>query len=494
MSRQLQIVWFKRDLRVFDHEPLAAALDRGPTLALCVIEPELWRQPDRSSRHWRFWRDAVIDLDQALRALGGELTVRIGDAQSTLAELMREYGRFALWAHEETGTRWTDLRDIAIRRWCRGSGISMTELRQFGVFRPLKSRDNWASRWRRQMREPLATLPPQRKWVAADSTPGWQDWQPADLTRLATRDGLMQQSDRGPAETDLTSFLTQRGQNYSSQLSSPLAAASACSRISAHLSVGSLSVREAAKATWLQQEKLAGSESWPRSLQAFEGRLHWHCHFIQKFESEPRIEFENLSRAMDGMREDQFDFERFDAWAEGRTGFPFIDACMRSLRETGWINFRMRAMLMSFAAYQLWLHWRQPALHLARCFLDYEPGIHYSQVQMQSGTTGINAIRIYNPVKQSQDQDPSGEFIRRWVPELEQVSPEWIHQPWMMTGNHQAGVRIGQEYPRPIVDHQKSAGAARKAIARYRNSASARRESFRIMEQHGSRRRTARRR
>ncbi len=496
MAQPTQIVWFKRDLRVFDHKPLAAALARGPTLALCIIEPELWRQSDRSGRHWRFWRDAVADLDEALRQLGGRLTVRIGETLPVLTRLQREHGPLALWAHEETGTLWTDRRDIAVRRWCRDQGIALTEFRQFGVFRPLKHRNNWASRWRQQMRQPLATLPATHSWTVADSTPGWEHWQPSiSGERVGGPESTMQLSGRAQAESDLTSFLTERGRSYSTELSSPVSAESACSRISAHLSVGTISIREAAKATWLQQDKLQRKESWPRSLKAFEGRLHWHCHFVQKFESEPRIEFENLSRAMDGMRETEFDDDLYQAWAAGQTGYPFVDACMRYLRDTGWINFRMRAMLMSFAAYQLWLHWRQPALHLARCFLDYEPGIHYSQVQMQSGTTGINATRIYNPLKQSRDQDPDGDFIRRWVPELAGVTGDWIHEPWRMTKTQldQAGVHIGRDYPRPVVDHQKTAAAARKRLAGFRSSSAARQESFRIMEKHGSRRRRSQR-
>jgi deoxyribodipyrimidine photo-lyase len=111
-------------------------------------------------------------------------------------------------------------------------------------------------------------------------------------------------------------------------------------------------------------------------------------------------------------------------------------------------------MLMSFASYHLWLHWRKPALHLAKLFTDYEPGIHYSQVQMQSGTTGINAIRIYNPIKQSIDQDPNGVFIRQWIPELRHIDQAFIHTPWM------APSKIS-DYPMPIVDEK----AARKTAA-----------------------------
>ena len=115
-----------------------------------------------------------------------------------------------------------------------------------------------------------------------------------------------------------------------------------------------------------------------KSLSSFKKRLAWHCHFIQKFYDEPTIEYENMNRAYDGMRADA-DEKKLEAWKKGLTGFPFVDACMRFVTKTGWLNFRMRAMLVSFASYQLWLDWRLTSKHLSKFFTDYEPGIHYSQ-------------------------------------------------------------------------------------------------------------------
>jgi deoxyribodipyrimidine photo-lyase len=221
-----------------------------------------------------------------------------------------------------------------------------------------------------------------------------------------------------------------------------------------------------------------------------QSRLHWHCHFMQKLEDEPAIEQANMWRAADGLREGAFSAERFAAWQAGRTGYPLVDACMRSLRATGWLNFRMRALLVSFASYSLWLHWRLTGLHLARLFLDFEPGIHWSQMQMQSGTTGINTLRIYNPDKQAIEQDPNGVFIRRWLPELTAVPDEHIHQPWTMPAAVQqaAGCLIGHDYPAPIVDHIAALREAKARFTSLRQDPAAWGEAQGVALRHGSRR------
>ncbi len=495
--RRVQLVWFKRDLRVADHAPLAAAAARGPVLPLFVVEPGLWAQPDAAGRHWAFVRESLSELRGALAQLGQPLVVRTGAMEQVLAGLGQQFEIAAVWSHQETGNGWTFERDRAVGAWLSAHGIPWHELPQHGVVRRLGSRDGWSKRWERQMTAPTVDAPRGLPDLATLDPGPLPDVPAASLCPDPCPGRPAGGRTRGLSL--LGSFLESRGAAYHAEMSSPLTAERACSRLSPHLAYGTVSLREVLQATRERRAAVRAAPpvargNWARALAAFEGRLHWHCHFIQKLESEPRIEFENVHRACDGLREDTFDRGRFEAWCDARTGLPFVDACLRLLEHGGWINFRMRAMLMAFASYHLWLHWREPALFLARRFVDYEPGIHYPQAQMQAGTTGINTLRIYNPVKQSQDQDPDGVFIRRWVPELAGVPSEWLHTPWLMPTRlqHKAGIRIGRDYPAPIVDYLEAARLARQRMQSARRADGARDESQLILRRHGSRKRSNR--
>ena len=477
----MQVVWFKRDLRTQDHRALTYAARHGDVLPLYVVEPTLWQGTDMSARQWEFISETLIELRADLAALGQPLIVRTGDVCETL-DALREDGLLSrLWSHEETGNDWTFQRDLRVGAWCKEHGIEWREVQNHGVQRRLKSRNGWAARWDTLMGEPNTEAPPLKPLsIEPGHVPSARD-----LSLRPDACPERQIGGRAAGLGYLSSFLETRGEPYRRAMSSPLAGAQSCSRVSPYLAWGALSVREVAQQTALRRQNLPkGAKAWRASLKSFEGRLHWHCHFIQKLEDEPRIEFENLHPSYDGMRPSAPDTARLAAWETGETGLPFLDACMRSLRATGWLNFRMRAMVMATASYHLWLDWRAPGQALARLFTDYEPGIHWSQVQMQSGTTGINTVRIYNPVKQGIDQDPTGAFTRRWVPELAYIDDAFLHEPWKAAN---AGAVLGTRYPEPIVDHLTAAKAAREKIWGVRRSDAFRTQANRIVHKHGSR-------
>jgi deoxyribodipyrimidine photo-lyase len=482
----LQVVWFKRDLRVHDHRPLAEASTRGPVLPLYVLEPDLWRQPDAAARHWRFIAESLSELDADLTRLGQPLIVRTGEVTAVLDAIRQTHGVAALWSHEETGNDWTFARDKAVVRWARSHGIPWHEIAQHGVVRRLGSRNGWASAWDRQMAEPIVGAPLRLSPFDAKSE---RLPVPSELGLAADGCSQPQRGGRRAGLDLLASFLDGRGRDYRRQMSNPLSGAQGCSRLSPHLALGTVSIRETAQATWRRLQQLKGDSSpdasaLRASLISFAGRLHWHCHFIQKLESEPAIEFREFHPAMRGLRPPTADPELLQAWAGGQTGYPFLDACMRSLTATGWLNFRMRAMVMSFASYNLWLPWRETGLHLARQFTDYEPGIHWPQVQMQSGTTGINTIRIYSVIKQGHDQDPTGAFVRRWVPELEGIPDHHLQEPWVYDG---ARAVVGRLYPERIVDLKQSTAQAKERIFAARASAGFARAADGVQSKHGSR-------
>ncbi|MGB1257090.1 MAG: deoxyribodipyrimidine photo-lyase/cryptochrome family protein [Thiolinea sp.] len=490
MKPSVHIVWFKRDLRVHDHAPLKVAASRGTVLPLYVVEPEYWTLPDTSARQWQFMRQSLNELNTALVRLGQGLVKMQGTMTEVLSTLKQHYTIAGLYSHQESGNQWTFERDKQVGCWCQQHSIEWQEFQLGGVVRRLQDRDGWAGHWEHFMQQErvlaptrlakLSILPPQQRLPDQLGTA----LEASEATQLQT-------GGRREALSLLGSFLRERGHNYSYEMSSPLSATQSCSRLSPHLAYGTVSVREVTQKMRNVLEYAGLDTQWKRSLRSFDARLHWHCHFIQKLETDIRFETEHMIPAFQGMRETEFNDAYFEAWKSGMTGFPFIDACMRSLRQTGWINFRMRAMLVSFAAYQLWLHWQKPAWHLAQCFTDYEPGIHYCQIQMQSGTSGINALRMYNPVKQSQDQDAQGIFIRRWLPELARVPTEFIHEPWGMPWSLQQeiGCIIGTHYPEPIVDHMQAVRHARARFSELRkHHPDFQAQAKALNEKHGSRR------
>lgn len=484
------VVWFKRDLRLHDHAPLWAASQEGPLLCLYIIEPALWQQPDAASQHYHFMRECLQDLIESLSRRGGQLLIRVGEPTAVLESLYRAAPFAALYSHEETGNGFTFERDKTVSVWCRQRCVVWREFPQTGVIRRLLSRDGWAGRWENFVAQACLPVPPLR----LIPLPLTSQVLPASeaLAVFPFDPPARQRGGRRRAITVLQDFIEQRSAQYRGGISSPLSAPTACSRLSPYLAMGCLSLREIVQATRRQLERLPKENSRQRKgLQAFISRLHWHCHFMQKLESEPDIEWHNIHRGYDGLREHEHDEAHLAALMGGRTGWPLVDACVAMLNHTGWLNFRMRAMLVSVAAYPLWLHWRPVGLWLARTFLDYEPGIHWSQLQMQSGTTGINTIRVYNPVKQAMDHDPKGLFVRHWLPALKQLPDAWLFEPWRMPSELRERYGMNStHYPvKPLVELETATRTAKQRLHALRKQSGVKAAKFAILDKHGSRQR-----
>jgi len=485
MSNNINIVWLKRDLRIEDHAALFSARKHGTIIAIYIIEPEYWRLPDTSARQWRFIKQSLVPLKEQMARLGIPLLFFKGDAVEAFRKLSEKLEISSVHSHEETGNLWTFKRDIAVGNFLKTQGISWQEHMQHGVFRKLDTRNGWANRWDRMMGEAGYPLPARQNYptlqVEALSDKFSNDIPQPNFTQQDL--SQIQKGGREDGIAMLASFLGGRGENYRKAMSSPLEGADACSRISSHLAYGTLSMREcfhaAVDALNALDKQNPTHKKMRQSLVSFIGRLHWHCHFIQKLETTPAIEWQELHPAYEGMRT-QVDEELMERWFLGQTGWPFFDACMRSLQATGWINFRMRAMITAVASYHYWLPWQKSGEKLASLFTDYEPGIHWPQIQMQSGTTGINTVRVYNPVKQGYDQDPDGIFIKRWVPELSHLEGKALHEPW----KHAPPI---EGYSSIVVDHQIAAREARDKIWAVRKGKGFKNDAKDILDKHSSR-------
>ena len=481
-KESISIVWLKRDLRLQDNEAIVNALHSGNrVLLLYVFEDSLLDDPHYSERHFNFIKESLADINISLQTMNSKVLVVRSEVFPLLNKLLNLYNVESIFSHQETGIFVTYFRDQSFKRYCKNNLITWEENVNNGVFRGLKDRKGWALKWKNYMLQPTHVFPKSTNKLFTITEINALE-QLFEIPSLETpKDTPFQKGGTSTGERYLRSFFEGRYRKYMFNISNPLLSRKACSRLSPYIAWGNFSIRHVFQRSLKQRETLGQK----KHLDAFIARLQWQSHFIQKFEMEDTMEFLSLNRGYRKLKKDISE-EYQEAWRTGKTGYPLVDACMRCLNETGYLNFRMRALVVSFFTHNLWQPWQDATKHLSQMFLDFEPGIHYPQLQMQAGETGINMIRIYNPIKNSLEHDSDAKFIKKWVPELANLETHFAHEPYKMTRMEQTlhEFHLGKDYPYPIVDLQLSRKKASDILWEMKKDQRVREENFRILEKH----------
>lgn len=442
------IVWHRTDLRIPDNPAINQAATDGRPIPVYVFDPTVVAdRPAGSDARVEFCLQSLEDLKARYRDRGSDLLFFLGEPQTVLTERFDApiyYNRSVTaqyhgWTVPD-GDQFHGFVADAIRR--------ETE----------QPRDGWQENAESYFETEVHSAP--------QSLPEPQAESEISVAALRNRWSVspdkhdVPQGGRSAALDRLNAFI-ESIESYPESISPPAVAEQHCSRVSQDFVFGTISPREAYRVVTDRAPSCRGRE-------LFLTRLFWNQHFKQKLADFPQLTEQAVNPVYRGLHRDEHDPDLVTAWKRGQTGFPLVDASMRALAETGYLNFRMRALCATFFCHILREWWKRGADHFYAHLVDADPGINYAQWQMQAGLVGVHPLRIYDPAKNTREYDADGEFIRRYVPELRAVPDAYLPRPERMAKSLQqeVGVEIGTDYPRPVVDFETRRSRTREQHAR----------------------------
>jgi|APHM01.1.fsa_nt_gi Deoxyribodipyrimidine photolyase len=446
----MNIVLHRKDLRTEDNRAVEAAGKKA--LPIYVFDPDEWGHDLSLDARQEFVLESLKDLNRQYIKLGTELTFYHGDTVEILCKL-KSKGHKVFF--NRSSNHFFQEKEEKLRKKfkpVKGDAVKVSE-----NGRPEKWA-NYAKHWF----ESEEYVPPNS--IESNRLEGNISMQ--EVRKKYNIDSEKKKLGKGgsfEAHKKLEKFI-QNIDTYSGSLSSPSKAESSTSHLSPYIRHGCVSPRQVYQKVVHETD----SRNEKRSVEMFKDRVFWQQHFNQKIEDNPKVFEEAINPVYRGLNKDNYNEEKVEAWKNGETGYPLVDASMRALVDTGWLNFRMRAMCASFFSYILKQWWKTGADFFYKHLIDADVGINYYQWQMQCGLIGVHANRIYNPNKQIKDNDPNGEFIKKYIPELRAVPEEYIAKPWKMPEKIQekCSIKIGESYPEPIIDYEREAKRARKFFKR----------------------------
>jgi deoxyribodipyrimidine photo-lyase len=480
-KEKINLIWLKRDIRLHDNEAISSAIKSGKRfLIFYAFEKILLHDLHYNERHWDFIKQSIVDINKELIGYKSKVLSVSSDIIGLCNQIQNFYAIDTVYSHIETGILTTYVRDKEFKRYCRNNNINWKENINNGVQRGLLHREKWYEDWECYMQKKQEVFNPQEDQILKLDEIKEIEKISHPISLETPSDTKFQKGGRSIGIKYLTTFFNERHKEYMFHISKPELSRTSCSRLSPYLAWGNLSVREV-----FQKGKKVKTNANTRHIGAFLSRLRWQAHFIQKFEMEHVMENASVNKGYHKLKK-SISKKYQVAWKTGTTGFPLVDACMRCLNETGYLNFRMRALTVSFFTHILWQPWQDATTHLSQMFLDFEPGIHFPQLQMQAGETGINNLRIYNPVKNGIEHDEDAKFIKKWVPELKKLDTIFAHEPYLMTPLEQQlyDFTLGKDYPNPIVDLKKTRKKASDILWNLKKNPEVKKESKRILLKH----------